>query len=71
MKDKLTISESDLAVNFFQEASAYQMDSFEQIAVRVLGRGGFTSEHTNAFRAECRTYFNLARVKRSTQTPHR
>lgn len=62
--NKLTISESDLAANFFEKASAYQMDSFEQITLRVLGREGFTREHTDAFRAECRSCFDLARVKR-------
>ena len=63
MKVKLTMTESNLAMRFYDEACRYQPETFKQITHRVLDKSDFTKKHSKAFVAECRTCFDLARVK--------
>lgn len=63
-RDQLTAEESDLSVNFYDVACDYARENFGQIVHRVMGANGFARyPHAEAFEAECRAMFKLARVK--------
>jgi len=60
---ELDLSESDhIAVSFYDTAVDFPVDSFRQIAAKVLGPLGFAKANTTKeFERKCRKMFDLAR----------
>jgi len=57
----LSLSQTDLAVSFYDTAADYPKESFAQIAKRVVPRGFGKTKTSAGFKREARRLFNLAR----------
>ena len=60
-KNRLTPSQIDLSVSFYDMAADYPRESFEMIAKRVVPKGFGKSKTSARFKKEARRHFELAR----------
>jgi hypothetical protein len=58
---RLSLSQIDLAVSFYDMAADYPNETFAQIAKRVVPRGFGRTKTSEAFKREAKRMFDLAR----------
>jgi hypothetical protein len=61
-KNRLTLSQTDLSVSFYDMAADHPRESFELIAKPVVPKGFGKPKSSAAFKREARRMFDLART---------
>jgi hypothetical protein len=59
---KLTVAQTCMTANFYEESIDHPKETFEQITRRCLGAKGFRKGATE-YKKECRKAFDLGRKK--------